>query len=78
MIPYYAAIQPFTDQSTSADYFTDFTTLPNRKVPEVNNIEWFIRQSYAGIKTAYYNNFLDTKGEEVEQEDSCEGGGCKL
>lgn len=78
MLPYYAEIQPWTDQATSADYFTDFTTLPNRKVPEEDNIEWFIRQAYAGIKTAYYNNFLDTRGEEVEQEDSCEGGSCKL
>jgi ribonucleoside-diphosphate reductase alpha chain len=77
LIPYYAAIQSYTDQAISADYFEDFTVLPNRKVQEVDNIEWFLTQSYRGVKTAYYNNYLDTKGE-VEQEESCEGGGCKL
>jgi len=78
LIPYYAAIQAWTDQAISADYFEDFTTLPNRKVQEVDNIEWFLTQSLMGVKTAYYNNYLDTKGVEVEQEESCEGGACKL
>lgn len=78
MVPYYQAIQSYTDQAISADYYTDFTKLEGKKIPMEDIVTWFIRQAMAGVKTAYYQNFLDTKGEEVEQEESCEGGGCKL
>jgi len=78
MVPYYGVIQNFADQSTSADYYTDFTKYPNKKVPMKELIRWFVKQWKAGSKTCYYQNFLDTRGEEVEQEDSCEGGSCKL
>lgn len=78
LIPYYKAIQAYSDQAISADYFIDFTTLPNKKIREEEQIKWFIRQAKAGIKTAYYQNFIDSRGTEVEQEDSCEGGSCKL
>jgi len=77
MVPYYGGIQNYADQSTSADYYTDFTKYPNKKIPMKELIRWFVTQWAAGCKTAYYQNFVDTRGE-IEQEDSCEGGSCKL
>ena len=77
MIPYYQAIMSGTDQSISADHFTDFTKYPNKKIPMKVLIRWFLEQAISGAKTSYYQNFK-VEGEEIEQEDSCEGGGCKL
>jgi ribonucleotide reductase alpha subunit len=78
MVPYYQAVQNYTDQAISSDYYTDFTKYPNKKVPLYDCIRWFVRQAKAGIKTAYYQNFIDSKGEEVELEETCVDGGCKL
>lgn len=84
MIPYYQSIQNYSDQAISCDYYTDFTTYPNKKIPLFETIHWFVSQARAGIKTAYYQNFIDSKGEEsdegmvVEMEETCEDGGCKL
>jgi len=78
MIPYYQAVQNYTDQAISSDYYTDFTKYSNKKVPLYDCIRWFVRQAKAGIKTAYYQNFIDSKGEEVELEETCVDGGCKL
>ena len=77
MIPYYQAVQNYTDQAISADYYTDYTKYPNKKLPVKEAVIWFIRQAQAGVKTAYYQNFLDSKGE-VEMEETCADGGCKL
>lgn len=75
MIPYYAAVQNYTDQAISADYYTDFAMYPNKKMPETEAIAWFIRQAKAGVKTSYYQNFRDTEYTKQEDEgDSC----CKL
>lgn len=77
MIPYYQVIQAFTDQGISADHFTDFSKYPNKRVPLDEVIKWFVRMNAAGIKSAYYQNFKTTDSE-VEQEETCESGGCKL
>jgi ribonucleoside-diphosphate reductase alpha chain len=66
MIPYYKAVQNYSDQAISADYPTDYTKYPNMKVPITVIIEWFIRQAKAGIKTSYYQVFKDTKSVEVD------------
>ena len=79
MIPYYQAFQNYTDQAISCDYYTDFTKYDNKKIPLIETINWFVRQALAGIKTAYYQNFIDTESEEViEQEETCDSGACKL
>ena len=79
MIPYYQAFQNYTDQAISCDYYTDFTKYDNKKIPLIETITWFVRQAQAGIKTAYYQNFIDTESEEViEQEETCDSGACKL
>lgn len=78
IIPYYKALQDYADQAISADYWLDFTKYPNKKVPMEDLVEWFLRQWSAGVKTAYYQNNLDTRGEEVEQEETCDSGACKL
>jgi ribonucleoside-diphosphate reductase alpha chain len=78
IVPYYAPIQDWADQAISADTWVDFTKYPNKKVPIEDLVEWFLTQWYAGLKTAYYQNNLDKRGEEVELEDTCEGGSCKL
>lgn len=78
MVPYYKELQSFADQGISADHYTDFTKLPNRKIQMEVLVEWFIRQALSGTKSAYYQNFLDTTGEEIEMEETCEDGGCKL
>lgn len=76
MIPYYGEMQDWVDQAISADHYTNFTKLPNRKIKMESLVEWFVNQSMRGNKTAYYQNFLDTKGE-VEMEETC-ADGCKL
>lgn len=79
MIPYYQAFQNYTDQAISCDYYTDFTKYDNKKIPLIETINWFVRQALAGIKTSYYQNFIDTESEEViEQEETCDSGACKL
>jgi len=78
MTPYYQAIQNYADQAISADDFLDFTKFPNKKIPIEYLVDKFIRHWAAGIKTSYYQNNLDTRGKEVEQEETCEGGACKL
>jgi ribonucleoside-diphosphate reductase alpha chain len=62
MIPYYQAIQNYSDQGISADYYTDFNKYPNYKVPMTVAVNWFIRPALAGIKGAYYQNFLEPNG----------------
>lgn len=69
---YYGAAQNYTDQGISPDYYLDYTKWPGMKVPMVVLIEWFIDQWAAGVKSAYYHVFRDTKIEET-----CVDG-CKL
>lgn len=78
MVPYYEVLQGYADQAISADYYTDFTKYPNKKVPMTVLIKWFLDQALAGVKTAYYQNFKVERDTEMEQEESCEGGSCKL
>ncbi len=76
-VPYYGAVQPYTDQSISADDYTNFTNYENKKIPMEDCIKWFIRQGTSGAKTAYYQNFEDgSKGNAQQKEEGCES--CKL
>lgn len=73
MHKYYAAVQNFTDQGISCDYYLDFSQFPDMKVPMHTLIKWFIDQWAAGNKSCYYHVFKDTK----DQEEVC-ADGCKL
>lgn len=76
MIPYYAAIQAYTDQGISADHYLDFTQYPNMKVPMEDLVTWFVEQSMAGIKSAYYWNFNDGSSLNSQVSSDCEA--CKM
>ena len=77
MVPYYSVIQDFSDQAISADYYIDFNSFENRRVPAEYLISWFVEQWAAGIKTAYYqNNRESTKDAISNLEPECTS--CKL
>lgn len=75
MVPYYERIQSYTDQGISADYYLDFTTYENKKVPMEDMVTWFIEQGVKGIKSAYYHNFKDGAAANNQASD-CDS--CKL
>lgn len=77
MIPYYGAIQPYTDQGISADHYLDFTKFPNMKVPMEYLVTWFIEQSMAGIKSAYYHNFADGAASNNQMNAEANGADCE-
>jgi ribonucleoside-diphosphate reductase alpha chain len=77
MVPYYRVIGGFTDQGGSWDYFTDFTTLDNKKIQSKVLVKWFLDQAIARCKSAYYQNFK-VDDNEIEQEETCDSGACKL
>lgn len=66
IIPYYQAVQNYSDQAISADYPTDYSKYPDMKISILEIVDWFIRQHHAGIKTAYYQVFKDIKLGEAE------------
>jgi ribonucleoside-diphosphate reductase alpha chain len=68
MAPYYAAIQNTTDQQVSADYYTDFTKYPNKKIPEHEAIKWFLEQAILGNKSVYYQVFRDNVFKSANEE----------
>lgn len=77
----YAAIQDFTDQAISADYYCDYTTLENNKVRMSQLIDEFIFQATVGCKTMYYVNSNDGNGGSLTQQSEskgCESGACSL
>lgn len=77
----YAAIQDFTDQSISADYYCDYTVLENGKVKMSQLIDEFIFQSMVGCKSMYYVNSNDDNGGSLTQQletQGCESGACSL
>jgi ribonucleoside-diphosphate reductase alpha chain len=75
MVPYYAAIQAYTDQGISADHYLDFTKYESKKVPMESMVSWFINQGVSGCKSAYYHNFSDGAAENNQSTD-CDS--CKL
>lgn len=78
MVPYYGALQSWADQGISADYYTDFTQLPNKKLDMSNALHWFITQALSGAKSCYYQNFKDGGGKEIVDETAADCSSCKL
>lgn len=70
----YGAVQDFTDQGISADYYVDFRKFPSGKVPMSQLMKEWVAQALAGVKSMYYQNTNDSHVE--EEEDACES--CKL
>lgn len=70
----YGAIQDFTDQAISADYYVDFRKFPSGKVPMSLLMKEWVAQARLGVKTMYYQNTNDSHVE--DEEDACES--CKL
>jgi len=63
---YYGAVQGFSDQAISADYWTDFYRYEGAKFPAEEIVLWFVRQYLSGTKTAYYQNFKDNEEEDSD------------
>jgi ribonucleoside-diphosphate reductase alpha chain len=80
MIKYYAVWQKTTDQSISADFYEDRTE--SLYLSETNLLNNFLTRAKYGLKGSYYQNSLvsDQSGNksEIEIEENCTGGGCKI
>lgn len=69
----YAAVQAYTDQSISADYYVG-----SGKVSMAQMIKEWVAQAKYGCKTMYYLNTNDSNGGTFSDvEEACQGG-CKL
>jgi ribonucleotide reductase alpha subunit len=69
----YAAIQAYTDQSISADYYVG-----SGKISMAQMMKEWVYQARMGCKTQYYLNTNDSNGGTFsEAEEACQGG-CKL
>lgn len=70
----YAAVQAYTDQSISADYYVG-----NGKVSMAEMMKEWVTQARLGVKSMYYLNTNDYNGGSIQdmQKDGCEGA-CKL
>tara|TARA_Y100001951_G_scaffold12892_1_gene8205 strand:+ start:406 stop:2451 length:2046 start_codon:yes stop_codon:yes gene_type:complete len=69
----YAAVQAYTDQSLSADYYVG-----SGKVSMAEMMKEWVTQARLGCKTQYYLNTNDYNGGSFsDAEDGCQGG-CKL
>lgn len=73
---YYGAVQDWTDQGISADYYVDYSRFPKGKVPMSQLMKEWIAQAKYGVKSQYYLNsndytggsFQDVMASEVEEE----------
>lgn len=76
---YYGVIQKFTDQTISADIYSDRTDKPELKSSRLlDELFWMYK---FGVKTRYYTNSKTTKGlklEDMTDERGCSGGSCTL
>lgn len=69
----YAAVQAYTDQSISADYYVG-----SGKVSMAQMMKEWVHQARMGCKTQYYLNTNDSNGGTFsDAEEACQGG-CKL
>lgn len=85
---YYSAIQDYTDQGISADYYFDPSQYEDEKKPLSELMKEWVAQAKLGNKSMYYINTRDYNGgsyqdtlktsEVVEEDTGCESGGCKL
>lgn len=81
---YYSAVQDFTDQAISADYYFDPSKYVDEKKPLSELMKEWVAQAKMGNKTQYYMNTRDYNGGSVQdvmkasipEEEACES--CKL
>lgn len=73
-----AIMQKFVDQTISANTNYDPRNYPNGKVPLKEVLQDLLLGYKLGVKTFYYHNTRDGSGEDVEEDDGCESGACKL
>ena len=72
----YAVIQKFTDQTSSADTYVDFSKYEGKKQPKSEMMDLFFYGNMMGVKTLYYSNSKTGRGEVAEKESGCES--CSL
>lgn len=77
LVDCYAIVQKFTDQAISADIYHKFEEGKEKKVSMTQLMEEFFYRQKMGMKTRYYKNF-SVGASQIEQEESCSGGSCKL
>lgn len=73
-----AIMQKFVDQTISANTNYDPRNYPNGKVPLKEVLQDLLTGYKLGVKTFYYHNTRDGSGEDVEEDDGCESGACKI
>lgn len=73
----YSAVQCFTDQAISADYYVTPSNHKNGKVAMSTLMREWVVQARLGLKTMYYQNTNDYNGG-VFKEEPEECGACKL
>ena len=74
-------IQPFIDQAISTNQYTNTIKKPNKQVPLSEVLEEILTANKVGLKTLYYQNFLNSDDEDGLKESSNEGcasGGCSV
>lgn len=76
MADIYAIFQKFADQGISADVYQQFKDGEKKSSLKMLMNDFFYRQKI-GLKTRYYRNFK-IGAAELEQEEACGAGGCKL
>lgn len=69
----YGAIQAYTDQSISADYYVG-----NGKVSLGQMMKEWVAQAKHGVKSMYYLNTNDFNGGSFQDQQGCESGACRL
>jgi ribonucleoside-diphosphate reductase alpha chain len=74
-IKFYSIIQKFTDQSISADFYSDRT---NGDLLSIDLITDYITMFKYGMKSRYYMNSLVAVNESTQKEEVCTSGTCDV
>ena len=74
-------ISPFIDQTISTNQYTNTVKKPNKQVPLNEVLEEILTANKVGLKTLYYQNFLnsdDEDGLKESKQEGCGSGGCSV
>ena len=71
-------MQKFVDQTISANTNYDPAKFEGGKVPIKQILKDLLTAYKLGIKTMYYHNTRDGASDDIEPEDDCAGGACKI
>lgn len=74
-------IAPFIDQAISTNQYTNTIKKPNKQVPLSEVLEEILTANKVGLKTLYYQNFLnsdDEDGLKESKQEGCASGGCSV